>query len=189
MTHKGLKMFNTMKHILTHTAEDLLAKKFAYNNVDNYLKTKVLFLGCKNIQEWFLKGHYDGVNSSLEFVQKFDFILDKDILDSFLKQNLLLKDKYVKLQEAKAMIKTNFKRKSEPLHVLMFLSHLRVLKIPITKDLLYLDKRQIMQKLKELAIQHYENSQGKLKLWGDILQYDIIYDDELLVLSMQKDGI
>ncbi|EDO7276571.1 hypothetical protein RFP38_002051 [Campylobacter coli] len=43
-----------------------------------------------------------------------------------------------------------------------------------------------MQKLKELAIQHYENSQGKLKLWGDILQYDIIYDDELLVLSMQK---
>lgn len=26
MTHKGLKMFNTMKHILTHTAEDLLAK-------------------------------------------------------------------------------------------------------------------------------------------------------------------
>lgn len=27
---------------------------------------------------------------------------------------------------------------------------------------------------------------GKLKLWGDILQYDIIYDDELLVLSMQK---
>lgn len=94
MTHKGLKMFNTMKHILTHTAEDLLAKKFAYNNVDNFLKTKVLFLGCKNIQERFLKGHYDGVNSSLEFVQKFDFILDKDILDSFLKQNLLLKDKY-----------------------------------------------------------------------------------------------
>lgn len=111
-----------MKHILTHTADDLLAKKFAYNNVDNFLKTKVLFLECKNIQEWFLKGYYDGVNSSLEFVQKFDFILDKDILNSFLKQNLLLKDKYIKLQEAKAMIKTNFKRKSEPLHVLIFIS-------------------------------------------------------------------
>ncbi len=91
MTHKGLKMFNTMKYILTRTAEDLLAKKIAYNNVDNFLKTKVLFLGCKNIQEWFLKGYYDGVNSSLEFVQKFDFILDKDILDSFLKQNSFIK--------------------------------------------------------------------------------------------------
>lgn len=43
-----------------------------------------------------------------------------------------------------------------------------------------------MQKLKELTIKHYKNSQGKLKLWGDILQYDIIYDDDLLVLSMLK---
>ncbi|EAK0442680.1 hypothetical protein YZ31_00020 [Campylobacter lari] len=69
---------------------------------------------------------------------------------------------------------------------MMFLSHLRVLKFPISNDLLYLNKTQIMQKFKELTIKHYKNSQGKLKLWGDILQYDIIYDDELLVLSMLK---
>ncbi|MCV3539210.1 hypothetical protein L8X66_01185 [Campylobacter lari] len=126
------------------------------------------------------------VNSSLEFIQKFDFILDKEILNSTLEQSILLKDKHIKLQEAKAIIKTNFKRKSEPLHVLMFLSHLRVLKFPISNDLLYLNKTQIMQKFKELTIKHYKNSQGKLKLWGDILQYDIIYDDDLLVLSMLK---
>lgn len=132
------------------------------------------------------KGHYDGVNSSLEFVQKFDFILDKDILDSFLKQNLLLKDKYVKLQEAKAMIKTNFKRKSEPLHVLMFLSHLRVLKFPLPKICFILTKGKLCKNSKNLLYSIMKNSQGKLKLWGDILQYDIIYDDELLVLSMQK---
>ncbi|EAI5464497.1 hypothetical protein [Campylobacter lari] len=175
-------MLQTMKHILTHTDETLLAKKFGYNNVEKFTKTKTLFLECKSIQEWLLKGHYDMVNSSLEFIQKFDFILDRKILNSILEQNVLLKDKYTKLQEAKAIIKTNFKRKSD----LMFLSHLRVLKFPISNDMLYLDKKQIIQKLKELAIKHYENSQGKLKLWGDILQYDIIYDDELLVLSMQK---
>ncbi|EAJ1118821.1 UNVERIFIED_CONTAM: hypothetical protein O8I53_01375 [Campylobacter lari] len=179
-------MLQTMKHILTHTDETLLAKKFGYNNVEKFIKTKTLFLECESIQEWLLKGHYDMVNSSLEFVKKFNFTLDEEILNSTLKQCILLKDKYKKLQEAKAIIKTNFKRKSEPLHVLMFLSHLRVLKFPISNDLLYLNKTQIMQKLKELAIKHYKNSQGKLKLWGDILQYDIIYNDELLVLSMQK---
>ncbi|EAJ6141868.1 hypothetical protein CK576_00025 [Campylobacter lari] len=179
-------MLQTMKHILTHTDETLLAKKFGYNNIEKFTKTKTLFLECESIQEWLLKGHYDMVNSSLEFIQKFDFILDKEILNSILEQSILLKDKHIKLQEAKAIIKTNFKRKSEPLHTLMFLSHLRVLKFPISNDMLYLDKTQVMQKLKELAIKHYENSQGKLKLWGDILQYDIIYDDELLVLSMLK---
>ncbi|MCV3387065.1 hypothetical protein L8U00_00995 [Campylobacter sp. IFREMER_LSEM_CL2256] len=45
------------------------------------------------------------------------------------------------------------------MHALMFLSHLRVLKFPISNDMLYLDKTQIIQKLKELAIKHYENSQ------------------------------
>ncbi|EAH9417051.1 hypothetical protein EYB12_07400 [Campylobacter lari] len=113
-------MLQTMKHILTHTDETLLAKKFGYNNVEKFTKTKTLFLECKSIQEWLLKGHYDMVNSSLEFIQKFDFILDRKILNSILEQNVLLKDKYTKLQEAKAIIKTNFKRKSEPLHTLSF---------------------------------------------------------------------
>ncbi|MBX2078983.1 hypothetical protein I9T54_05525 [Campylobacter peloridis] len=178
-------MFKTMQHILNHTDDTSLARYFTYNNINKFQHTKALFLKCKSIEEWLLKGHYDMVNSSLEFVKKFEFILDKEILNSILEQSVLLKDKYTKLQEAKAIIKTNFKRKSEPLHTLMFLSHLRVLKFPISDDMLYLNKTQIMQKLKELAIKHYENSQGKLKLWGDILQYDIIYDDELLVLSMQ----
>lgn len=40
---KGLKMLQTMKHILTHTDETLLAKKFGYNNVEKFIKTKTFF--------------------------------------------------------------------------------------------------------------------------------------------------
>lgn len=36
-------MLQNMKHILTHTDETLLAKKFGYNNVEKFTKTKVLF--------------------------------------------------------------------------------------------------------------------------------------------------
>lgn len=97
-----------MKHILTHTDETLFAKKFGYNNVEKFTKTKTLFLECESIQEWLLKGHYDMVNSSLEFIQKFDFILDKEILNSFFNQSVLLKDKYKKITRSKSYHKNKF---------------------------------------------------------------------------------
>ena len=114
--NKGFRMFDTIKHTLTHVDKSFLAEKFT--------QTKSLFLECSSMKEWFLKGHYDMVNSSLEFIRKLDFVLDKDILDLFSQESIWLKDKYTKLQEARIDIKTNFKRTSEPIHALAGLSHL-----------------------------------------------------------------
>ena len=161
--NKGFRMFDTIKHTLTHVDKSFLAEKFGYSNVEKFAQTKSLFLECSSMKEWFLKGHYDMVNSSLEFIRKLDFVLDKDILDLFLQESIWLKDKYTKLQEARIDIKTNFKRTSEPIHALAGLSHLRTLKFPITEDLLYLNKTQIMQKLQEFAMKHYKDSKGKLE--------------------------
>ncbi|MCI2236700.1 hypothetical protein MKD52_07665 [Helicobacter sp. CaF467b] len=117
-------MFDTIKHTLTHMDKSFLAEKIGYSNVEKFAQTKSLFLECSSMKEWFLKGHYDMVNSSLEFIRKLDFVLDKDILDLFLQESIWLKDKYTKLQEARIDIKTNFKRTSEPIHALAGLSHL-----------------------------------------------------------------
>lgn len=144
-----------------------------------FLKTKKIFLKCKNLEQWLLKGHYDMVNSSFEFVKKFDYFLDKDILYTNLNKIQNILNKKITLRSIKKEIITDFKRKNEPLILLTSKNKIKNFNFKINKKMLYLKDGKILQILQEQTKKHYKKHNGKLEFWGNILSYNITYKNKI----------
>jgi hypothetical protein len=84
-------------------------------------------------------------------------------------------------------IETNFKRTSEPIHVLAALQHTRYIAIESAVQSLPLNAQ--LDQIQSIVKAHYQQ-QSTLPLWGDIEHYVYFYDQyAIIILSTQGEVV
>jgi len=73
-------------------------------------------------------------------------------------------------------VNTNFKRKREPIFALAFSEHLRTLQIH-EHELKGKSDEEVFEMVRKMIRQHYQDSDGKLMMWGNIVNYAYHHTD------------
>ena len=84
-----------------------------------------------------------------------------------------------KLRNARIYVKTDFniEANTRPLHVLAMAQGLLRLGFSPQYTQATLSLTEILQIARGMVITHYAKNKGKLNIWGNILEYYLIYDD------------
>jgi len=103
----------------------------------------------------------------------------------YTEEELALQKEQKKLRSVYIYVNTNFKRTSEPIFVLAAMEYIRRLKV---KDmLLFQTDDEMFETISTVVKNHYNENDGKLNLWGDIVSYNYHhYDGKQYVFD--KDG-
>lgn len=169
---------------LKEIQEEIVNKKqivinLGYNNLEIGLKTLNSLLNSKSIIDWLNKSHYDYKYSSHEFLHYLFLLLGFNDIKEILDYSNFIKS----LKEPQIIIKTNFKRKNEPIIVLGCLSSL--LRIKLNKlDIINLTFKEEKELIYKKINNHFKENNGKLKLFGEIISYTYyseIYKREIIV--------
>ena len=149
-----------------------IVRDLGYNNLEIGLKTLNSLLKSKSIIEWLNKSHYDYKYSSNEFLYYLFLLLGFNDVKEILDYSNFIKS----LKEPQIIIKTNFKRKNEPIIALGCLSPL--LRIKFNKlDIINLTFKEEKELIYKKIENHFKENNGELKLWGKIISY--IYYSEI----------
>jgi len=88
----------------------------------------------------------------------------------YTEEELALQKELKRLRDVYVYVNTNFKRTSEPIFVLAIMECIRRLKV---KDkLLFQTDDEIFKTISKTVRSHYKENNGKLNVWGDIINYN-----------------
>ena len=84
-----------------------------------------------------------------------------------------------KLRKARIYVKTDFRigANTRPIHILAIAQELLWLRFTPEYKEADLSLTEILQIARGMVITHYAKNKGKLNIWGNILEYYLIYDD------------
>lgn len=178
-------LFNQIKEKLVTSNITELSKRLGYNNQKNFEKTLEKFLGFSNLHGWFESGNYDFVNQPYDFFSKLSLALDLDkqlIKETLIKEKAYLKE-VKRFRGTYIFVNTNFKRKNEPIFVLAFLEHERTLSLCLHEELYFKSTQEVLEIVSKMIKEHYEKSQGKLAVWGEIANYQVHVDNKTYIFD------
>ena len=160
-------------------------KILGYHNDTKAQKAKKCFCESLHLLEFLDTFSYDLVYSSKEFFLAVAKKSQKDLGVSEYEFEVLLQDSISRLKnlrilrEACIYVKTDFniEANTRPLHVLTMAQGLLWLRFSPQYKESDLSLAEIFQIAKGMVIMHYIKNKGKLHIWGSILEYYLIYDD------------
>lgn len=92
------------------------------------------------------------------------------------KEELAKRKELRRFEKIDLFIFTNFKRKCEPIHVLAVMEGWRHIKID-KEELIFKNDAEVFKTIGTIAKEHYQNSGGKIELWGRIISYIYTHTD------------
>jgi hypothetical protein len=136
---------------------------------------------------WLSHPHYDLHYSSRDFIYTLCSVLkiDRDACRISLEKAERDLAEIRELQQAYLFVNTNFRRTTEPIFVLALVEHLRRLKIGDAESLLYQNTEQIIDKVGEQIRKHYDENEGKIAPWGEIISYTLNLKDRRYLFNPQ----
>lgn len=160
-------------------------KILGYHNDTKAQKAKKCFCESLHLLEFLDIFSYDLVYSSKEFFLAVAKQSQRDLGVSEYEFETLLQDSIAKLKNlaklrnARIYVKTDFSfgANTRPFHVLAMAQGLLWLGFGPQYTQATLSLAEILQMTKGMVIMHYIKNKGKLNIWGNILEYYLIYDD------------
>lgn len=148
-------------------------KCWGYNNPCKFREIAEKFLATKNLFVWLDTPCYDFTNTALSFVWRFESFFDSDILGAYIDKTQLEIQKHRELLRAYIRIKTNFRRTSQPIHVLAFAQGILYWHFANSKRLIYLSKSELLRHISRCIKRHFRHCEGKLPVWGTVTGYEL----------------
>jgi len=170
-----MNIMNLIKQVIVSKGKENVAKVIGYTKA---LQTLDKFLQRDSIFEWIHNGEYDLTYSSKEFFIKLCKVLDisDEIVQAELKQIEKKDDELRKYQNVYIFVNTNFKRVSQPIFALAVMEGRRRI-IPKKEDLIFKTDKEVLEVISNIVKNHFKKTQGKLPLWGNIVNYVYHHSD------------
>lgn len=178
-----------IKTILKSKDLEVLAKELGYVNIQKGISrinelVDIDYFGL--IYEGY--GKFDGVHANQTLFKALCKICEigNDEIERELYAIELIKESLRQANYKHIFVNTNFKRKSEPIFVLVVLQSKRYI-----NNLNYLQQfclEKQISKVAEIVKNHHEVNDGKLKVWGEISSYAYYYDKNKKPIVFGCDG-
>jgi len=168
------------------TSDKELYKKMGYNTQKLFEKTLNKFFESKDIKEWLLKSHYDLVNSSNQFFNKLAKELgvdESEIKEIIHEYERCLKEKK-KFENSYIFVNTNFRRTTESNLTLGYAERIRRISLSDREDLYFKSEEEILQEVSKIVKEHYKETNGELKIWGKIANYQVHLEEKTFVFDI-----
>lgn len=181
-----------LKGILNQKIKDAsiedLKQKLDYQSTKKLEKSLNKFLKTETIYEWLNSGFYDLSNNAEQFLIKLCKALEISNIElqKELDNCINKKTEIEKFKDAYIFVNTNFKRKSEPIFALAFLESKRRISLYKNEKYLFKSRNEILNIISNEIIKHYIFNNGKLVVWGDIVNYELYLFGNLYTFT--KDG-
>jgi len=167
-----MNILQTLKEKLAPIDEEKLLKEMGYHNLAKAKERLHSLLEAADLEAWLESGAYDFLYSSRGFLRRLFEILElpSQPLEEEFRRIDAKKEALAKMQAPYIFADTNFRRRNEPIFVLAFLECKR--RIPLDKrDVAEMPLPQVLSKVSQIVRRHYEQSGGKLTVWGPIHRY------------------
>ena len=161
-----------------------ITKELEYNSTLKAEKIIHKFLSSKDLYSWLHSGYYDFKYTPELFLRKICKIFQlnyKNIEDELHKQKLYYNE-VKRVKNNFIFVNTNFKRKNEPIFALACLEHRRRVHLHV-KNVVFKNIEQILQIVAKQVRQHYKETQGKLNIWGEIVNYVYYHENEIFTFD------
>jgi len=173
-----INQINLRYNRLSQSEKKSLIKKIGYSSLKKAEKTINSLLFSKSIKEWLKKPHYDLVNNSESLLKKLclELGLLKDLkIKKEIEYNINIIKELKNKKDPYILIKTNFKRVTEPIMVLVILNSKT--KIKLSKEKIFELSLEGKEEnyIKDIIKENYEKNKGELPIFGKIKEY--IYID------------
>ncbi len=174
-----------LKKAIQNENLELLSKKVGYSNQAKFEKSLNTLLESDSIHSFFYKGHYDLLYTAQDFFSHLALALgfDKEEVNQVLASFGDYEKEIEKFKDAYIFVNTNFKRKSQPIFALAALESKRRLSLFDLEILLYKNRDELIEIFRGMVKNHYKKTKGKLHTWGDIADYQIHLQDEVIILD------
>lgn len=157
--------------------DEKLYKAFGYGCKRNFDKTAQNFLGCESWLEWLHKGHYDFTHNALSFAKQCKCFANAEILEAELHKAQIEFSQFKMIKRAFVRIKTDFRRDSEPIHILAMTQGMLYIFFDDRKLVNYSDKLFISY-VQHCVKEHFIKHGGKLPVWKNITGYVLHFKDK-----------
>lgn len=159
-------------------------KILGYHNNTKAQKAKKCFCESLHLLEFLDTFSYDLVYGSKEFflavAKKSQKVLGikQCEFEALLQDSISKLNNLTKLRKARIYVKTDFNigANTRPLHILAAAQGLLWLRFAPQYKEAALNLAEILQMTKEMVIMHHTKNKGKLDIWGNILEYYLLYD-------------
>ena len=171
-----IDLLTTIKtRMLHHDPNDIVAL-MGYRKPDKAVERLNVLLATSDLLRWFDRSGFDFKYSNREFILKLGAILNIPQSELIATVTAVNKEqiRIEKMFQPYVFIDTQFRRASQPTFVLAVLEGLR--HIHISKYDVLNNEDAELQRIKKIVLQHYQEHNGQLKLWGNIHQYVYAFD-------------
>ena len=154
------------------TGKDTLLKAMGYHHLEKGRKRLDVFLEAPSIFAWLMHGSFDMKYDSKAFLKVLGKVLH--ISEREIEETIISSEKRSKeldeMEEPYIFVDTKFKRNNEPIFALAFMESKRRIKLDKV-FCIYKSKQNILDEVIRLIQKHFEDNEGRLKLWGKIDLY------------------
>jgi len=184
-----MNTFKKTQQRVKFTSLDLI-QKLEYNSSKKALKIIDKFLSSKDLYTWLSSGYYDFKYTPEQFLRKLCLIFEFDYkdIDDELKKQTIYYDEVKRVQKNYIFVNTNFKRKNEPIFTLACLEHTRRIKLEV-KKVVFKNKAETLKIVSKIVQEHYKRNDGKINIWGEIVNYIYYHDNEVFTFSKEAEII
>ena len=175
----AMQLLNTIKNKVQSIDKTKLVQKIGYSATAKGINTLEKLLKSEDVKIWLRESHYDLVNDSTSFLEKLCKVLEiNDVFyESEIKNAKIYNADFLKLQEGYIFINTDFKRTTQPIHVLAFCESFRRLSLSNIDELVGKELDEIFEIISPYIKNHYINVEGQAGIWGEIKNYIVhLYD-------------
>ena len=160
--YKGEVMFEALKKCIEEKERSIFVRSLGYKKIEKGLQTLEPFLKVDSLYEWIKTGHFDFWYSAEEFVLAAikECGFSEEVFVQEIKKAKARQIEISKLRTPHIFIDTNFKRTTQPIHVLAFSEGLRMIQLD-KEDFYDLSKAKRLLQVAELLVTHYRTSGGE----------------------------
>ena len=179
-----MNIYRIVKKRVQSSNIEKLTKQLGYASSHKTTQIIKSFLNSKDLYSWLHRGYYDLTYTSEEFLKKLCLIFNVDYSDieNALKKEEVYYQEVARIQKNYIRVNTNFKRKNEPIFALACLEHTRDIRLEVKKAL-FKDKSEVLKIVSETIQKHYKETNGRLNIWGVIVEYIYYHDDEIFTFG------
>jgi hypothetical protein len=182
-----MSTYKLIKKRVENSSLEKITKLLEYSSFQKAEKIVNKFLSSKDLYSWLDSGYYDFKYTPKLFLQKLCQVFQfnyKDIEEELRKQSIYY-DEVKRVQKNYIFVNTNFRRKNEPIFLLACLEQTRQISLN-TRDVVFKNKEKTLEIVIKQIQQHYKKNNGKLNIWGNIVNYVYYHENEIFIFD--RDG-
>ncbi len=165
--------------------DKVLLKRLGYHSQQKFTQTLDEFIQSPSINAWLARGHYDLVaNAKAFFAAVAQFAgFSREEIDRQLNQFEALQKEKAKFKDSFIFVNTHFTRANEPLFALACCEKQRRIQLHGKQRLWFKSRVELLEELSHSIVEHYQQNQGIIGVWGEIQDYHVHLNDEVIVFD------